>query len=718
MWKAKFCRFSVVQGAICAWLLIILPLVSSCGSTAETVTGPSQVRCGVQAQAEKLSFASDGGTGTMRVTTNRECTWSAQSEASWLTLTPPMNGQGEGTVQFTVTPNGLPASRATAIKVEDQRLQISQEGRPCEFRVSSTLETVEAAGGDRTVQVTTTSAQCRWTASSDAPWITITSGREGDDTGAVTFRVDPLTGPARTGTLTIAGHVVHVQQGAGCSYTVNTDALNVGAAGGPGEVTVSAPPGCSWTAQSGVPWITVAGGAAGSGPGIVALQVAATEGPARTGTVTVAGRVVTVTQSPGCSVTLDSLTYAAPAAASTSVTTVRAAPGCGWTAATTSDWIVVTSGQTGTGTGEVRFSVAGNTGPSRVGGIRIAGLTLTVNQASGCSVSVNPTSVSVGAAASASAIQVTGAQGCTWSATSGASWIVLGDTASGSGNGQVPFSVAANAGPARQGTLSVGGLTITVNQASGCSVSVSPTSVSVGAAASASAILVTAPQGCTWSATSGASWIVLGDTSSGSGNGQVPFSVAANSGPARQGTLAVGGLTITVAQATGCTYTVTPPSQDVAPTGGTGTASIATGAGCPWTASSSAAWITVGATSGTGPAQVPLTVAPSNEPPRTGTVTIASTVLTVNQASPCEWVFLPPEHTFGPTGGNGNILVIVTGVCTWAATSNVDWITVTSGASGAGNGLVQFVVAGNDGPARTGSLTIGGRRYQVSQAGR
>jgi hypothetical protein len=62
--------------------------------------------------------------------------------------------------------------------------------------------------------------------------------------------------------------------------------------------------------------------------------------------------------------------------------------------------------------------------------------------------------------------------------------------------------------------------------------------------------------------------------------------------------------------------------------------------------------------------------------------------------------------------------VIVTGVCTWATTSSVDWITVTSGASGTGNGLVQFVVAGNDGPARTGSLTIGGRRYQVSQAGR
>ena len=634
MWKAIFCRFSVAQGSISLWLLIILPLVSSCGSTAETFTAPSQIRCGVQAQSESPSFTSDGGTGTLRVATNRECTWSAESEAPWVTLTPPMNGQGDGTVQFTVAPNGLPSSRATAIKVQDQRLQISQEGRPCGFRLSSTFEAVEAAGGDRTVHVTATSAQCHWTATSDVPWITIISGREGDDTGAVTFRVDALSGPQRTGTLTVAGQVVQVQQGAGCSYTVGTNALNFGAAGGPGEVAVSAPAGCSWTAQSGVPWITLTGGATGSGPGVVALRVAATDGPARTGTVTVAGHVVTVTQSPGCSFTVDPLTYAAPAAASTSATTVRAAPGCAWTAASSSDWVVITAGQSGNGTSEVRFSVAQNTGPSRVGGIRIAGQTMTVNQASGCAVSVSPTGVSVGAAASTNTIQVTSAQGCTWSATSGAPWIALGDSSSGSGNGQVPFSVAANSGPARQGTLSIGGRTVTVTQASGC------------------------------------------------------------------------------------TYTVTPPTQDVAPTGGAGTASIATGSGCPWNASSSADWITVGATSGTGPAQVPLTVAPNNGPARTGTVTVAATVLTVNQGSPCEWVLAPPYHSFDATGGNGNVLVIVTGVCTWTAKSDVDWITLTAGASGAGNGLVQFVAAPNSGPARTGTLTIAGRPYQVIEAGR
>src|SRR6185295_2859725 len=244
-----------------------------------------------------------------------------------------------------------------------------------------------------------------------------------------------------------------------------------------------------------------------------------------------------------------------------------------------------------------------------------------------------------------------------------------------------------------------------------------PTSVNVDAASSTNTIQVTAPQGCTWSATSGVPWITLSD-SSGSGNGQVRFTVAANSGPARQGTLTVGGQSVAVAQASGCSYTVTPPSQDVGGAGGTANASIATAAGCPWNASSNADWITVATPSGSGPAQVPLAVLPNTGPPRTGTVTIASTTLTINQASPCDWAFLPPNHSFVASGGTGTILVIVTGSCSWTSTSNDGWITITTGSSGSGNGLIQFVVADNTGPARAGSLTIAGRRYDVAQAGR
>jgi ABC-type molybdate transport system ATPase subunit len=52
---------------------------------------------------------------------------------------------------------------------------------------------------------------------------------------------------------------------------------------------------CAWTAVSNASWITVTAGASGSGIGAVTLTVAATT-TARTGTLTVAGRTVTVTE--------------------------------------------------------------------------------------------------------------------------------------------------------------------------------------------------------------------------------------------------------------------------------------------------------------------------------------------------------------------------------------------------------------------------------------
>jgi hypothetical protein len=44
-------------------------------------------------------------------------------------------------------------------------------------------------------------------------------------------------------------------------------------------------------------------------------------------------------------------------------------------------------------------------------------------------------------------------------------------------------------------------------------------------------------------------------------------------------------------------------------------------------------------------------------------------------------------------------------------------LTITSGASGSGNGTVAFSIAANTGPARTGTLTIAGSTFTVSQAG-
>lgn len=73
-----------------------------------------------------------------------------------------------------------------------------------------------------------------------------------------------------------------------------------------------------------------------------------------------------------------------------------------------------------------------------------------------CTYSVSPTSTSYPASSTIGSVAVTAPAGCNWSATSSANWITITAGSAGSGNGQVSFSVAANAATvARTGTLTV-----------------------------------------------------------------------------------------------------------------------------------------------------------------------------------------------------------------------------------------------------------------------
>jgi hypothetical protein len=69
------------------------------------------------------------------------------------------------------------------------------------------------------------------------------------------------------------------------------------AAGGDGTVAVTSGTGCSWTAASTVPWISITSGSSGSGDGTVSYSVSSNSGTtSRTGTMTLAGLTFTVTQ--------------------------------------------------------------------------------------------------------------------------------------------------------------------------------------------------------------------------------------------------------------------------------------------------------------------------------------------------------------------------------------------------------------------------------------
>lgn len=80
----------------------------------------------------------------------------------------------------------------------------------------------------------------------------------------------------------------------------------------------------------------------------------------------------------------------------------------------------------------------------------------------------------------------------------------------------------------------------------------------------------------------------------------------------------------------------------------------------------------------------------------------------------------PTSLSFFSPGNTGSVTVTknlsATAPCDWQAMSNSSFITVDSGASGNGNGTVNFTVAPNTtGVARVGTLTVAGRNVTITQ---
>jgi hypothetical protein len=211
--------------------------------------------------------------------------------------------------------------------------------------------------------------------------------------------------------------------------------------------------------------------------------------------------------------------------------------------------------------------------------------------------------------------------------------------ASGQGAATVGFTVAPLTGTsARTGTLTVAGQTFTVTQTGiGCTYAVTSSTLPVTSAGGTMTADVTAPPGCTWTASENVSWISITSGATGTGNGTVRFSVTANAGTSsRTAALTVAGHPVTVTQSgNSCTYTVTPATQSVARPGGPMTATVTAQAGCSWRATESVGWISISSgASGTGNGTVRYNVtAYTGTSSRTATLTIAGRPVSVTQSS-------------------------------------------------------------------------------------
>ena len=87
------------------------------------------------------------------------------------------------------------------------------------------------------------------------------------------------------------------------------------------------------------------------------------------------------------------------------------------------------------------------------------------------------------------------------------------------------------------------------------------------------------------------------------------------------------------------------------------------------------------------------------------------------EGTACVTSLAPTSQNFTGTGGAGSFNVTAPGGCNWTAVATDSFITITSGASGAGNGTVNFSVAGNNGPQRTATIVVGGQVFTINQGG-
>jgi hypothetical protein len=282
----------------------------------------------------------------------------------------------------------------------------------------------------------------------------------------VQYTVAANQGAARNAIITAGGQSFTIAQDAGCSFSISPASQNSISGGGTVSVAVTTPAGCSWSAKSNAPWIAIASGQTGSGNGTVQLVVSANTGAQRTGTVTIADQTFTIVQGSGCSATVSPDTIAQPAVAGTQNVTITTDAACAWKAVSNVAWMKIPGQASGAGNGVVQLAVEANTGPVRSGTATIAGRTVAVNQDSGCTFAIGPSSQDVAPAGGSGAVTVTANAGCAWTASSGAPWITLTAGAAGSGNGSVQFGVGANpTGGLRTGTITIAGQVFTVNQA-------------------------------------------------------------------------------------------------------------------------------------------------------------------------------------------------------------------------------------------------------------
>ena len=458
----------------------VLPNLASAALTSTlTIAGQSiplieagtDTTCAFAVAPSALNYPAGGGSMTIAIAaTAPNCAWNVSLGISWLTPNI-QNGSGNGTVTFIAPIYGGTSDRTGVVVVAGVTVAVTQTSiGSCAYMITPNTLTFGNAGGTGTLQLKAPTSTCTFTASSNDPWITV-SPTSGTGTTTLTVTVAPNQSIAFLyGSINVAGQVIPISEGGliGCAFFVTPSSLSFPSTGGIATLDIAATyPQCTWTAVSNVPWLTFS---ASNGVGNGTVQATAaynTTTGVLTGTATVGGQTINLTEASGsvCAFTVSSDALIFPDGGGSITRTITAnAPTCTWTAVSNLPQITI-SPTSGTGTGSVTVTLGDNTGGALINAtVILAGQTVQVYELGGCALTISQTSFASDVNGGTQSLAISGPSSCSWTSFSNVPWLTVSPS-SGVGPATVAVSFASNlTGVDRTGSLSIAGGVVSILQ--------------------------------------------------------------------------------------------------------------------------------------------------------------------------------------------------------------------------------------------------------------
>lgn len=506
---------------------------------------------------ENREFESNGGSGTISVSTQNKMLWHARSNVEWISVSA-TSGLGPGNVTYQVAPFNDVSTRQGTLTVAGNTFTVFQYGKRMKLDSYSVTKDYETHVIPITVNAL---AATTWSVTPNNSWISVVDAGNGHGGDLVTIAIaENPSYLARTGTVSIGTETFTVtQQGrTALEFSISPATSTASVEGANAIIEVRATPDLPWTATSGVNWCAIyAATASGAGNGNVVYSVSPNPTLSqRTGKITIRANGVgskthTVTQ-PAATAAISSNGYEFEASGESCSVEVSVANIVQWSISESLDWLTVSGSLSRTGPGTVTLqAAANNTIYPRSGTVKIAGKTFTVSQKAR-GVEVEYDSKLFGTDGGYESISIHPDGNVAWTAVaSDTTWITIFQGGSGTGDGEILYIVSpyVGDGTARVGWITVGDKKVYITQRA-YDLSISPNGTYVTGNNGAGEFGVSATIGDVWTAIVTEPWITLvSGYDSGTGSGTVRFLYEENTtGKMRTGKIIVNGEVYTLQQ--------------------------------------------------------------------------------------------------------------------------------------------------------------------------